>query len=464
MNTTDESPSAATRARRLLGLLVTGVALALTGGCHGDVLDRELMVVMDRLALAPLTRPAAPDHDLVRLGEALFYDKELGGNRDVACATCHHPAEHSADGLSLSVGTGGEGLGSRRSLGVGRRLVARHASDLFNRGAREWTSMFWDGRVERIRPGSIESPAGTALPEGLSGVLAAQAMFPVTARDEMRGAMGDSDVFGAPNEIAAIPDEDLRAIWDGLMRRLMHIDGYRELFAAAYPELLVGAAGFQHAANAIAAYEADAFWFADTPWDAYLAGDRTALTPEAKRGALIFFGRGRCATCHAGPLFTDLRFHNVGVPQLGPGKAPLGRMDDGRALVTGRDGDRCAFRTPSLRNVTLTGPWMHDGAYTDLDAAVRHMADPSLGFKGYDPGQLRPALRGMLLPESEGKAILTTLDPVVAEGCGLVPGDIADLVAFLEALTDPAAADLTHLVPERVPSGLPVDGVGLRRP
>ncbi len=464
MNTRAESSGPATRAGRRVGAFAVGAAVVLMGGCRGDILDRELEAVIDRLDLAPLTRPTAAHPDMVRLGEALFFDKELSGNRDVACATCHHPMEHSADGLSLSVGTGGEGLGTSRRLGEGRRLVPRHSPEIFNRGAEQWTTLFWDGRVERIGHLPIVSPAGAMLPEGLDGVLAAQALFPVTSRDEMRGAVGDVDVRGAPNELAAIPDDDLPAVWDGLMRRLLRIEGYRDLFSGAYPELSEEALGIQHAANAIAAYETEAYWFADTPWDAYLRGDRTAMTAEAKRGALVFFGEGRCAVCHAGVLLTDQRFHNVGVPQLGPGKGDAGGADHGRALVTGREGDRCAFRTPALRNVTLTGPWMHDGAYADLEGAVRHMADPSRGLRGYNPGQLPVELRSMLVSEEEEEAILATLDPVVAEGCGLVPGEIADLVAFLEALTDPAAADLTHLAPAAVPSGLPVDGAAPRWP
>jgi cytochrome c peroxidase len=464
MNIRAESSSTTRRAGNHVGRLAAGVVVLLAGGCRGDILDRELDDVVDRFGLAPLTRPAAVNPEVIRLGEALFFDKELSGNRDVACATCHHPLEHSADGLSLSVGTGGEGMGSRRRLGEGRQLVPRHSPEIFNRGAEEWTTLFWDGRVERAGRLPIESPAGPMLPEGLDGVLAAQALFPVTSRDEMRGAVGDTDALGDPNELAAIPDEDLAAIWDGLMRRLIRIERYRDLFAAAYPDTPPEALGIQHAANAIAAYETEAFWFADTPWDAYLRGDRGAMTDRAKRGALIFFGQGRCATCHAGPLLTDQRFHNVGVPQLGPGKGDAGGADHGRALVTGREGDRCAFRTPALRNVTLTGPWMHDGAYVDLEEAVRHMADPSLGLRGYNPGQLPAALRSMLVSEEEADAILATLDPVVAEGCGLTPGEIADLMAFLGALTDPAAADLGHLVPAAVPSGLPVDGVDARRP
>jgi cytochrome c peroxidase len=450
--------------RPSLPLLVAFAVAPLATGCRDDALDRDLRHIIDRLELAPLTRSAAAPPELVRLGEALFFDKELSGNRDVACATCHHPFEHSSDGLSLSIGTGGEGVGPHRSLGEGRQFVARHSPELFNRGAREWTTLFWDGRVERIGHLRISSPAGSLLPSGLAGVLAAQALFPVTSRDEMRGAAGDVDVRGSPNELAAIPDDDLAAIWDGLMRRLTRIPGYRALFEAAYPGAAVEALGFQQAANAIAAYEGAAYWYADTPWDAYLAGDGTALTPEAKRGSMIFFGKGRCATCHAGPLFTDQRFHNVGAPQLGPGKGDFGGADHGRALVTGRDSDRCAFRTPSLRNVTLSGPWMHDGAYAHLEAAVRHMADPTRGLASYDAGQLSPELRGLLVSEAEARAILATLDPVVAQACHLGPGEVSDLVAFLHALTDPAAEDLAHLVPAEVPSGLPVDGGGLRRP
>jgi cytochrome c peroxidase len=107
--------------------------------------------------------------------------------------------------------------------------------------------------------------------------------------------------------------------------------------------------------------------------------------------------------------------------------------------------------------VELTAPYMHDGAYTTLDAAVRHYRDVSESLTGYDDQVLRPELQGTYLHDlSQLEAILQTLDDRVATPISLPETDVADLVAFLRSLTDPAAADLRHLVPAEVPSGLPV--------
>jgi cytochrome c peroxidase len=449
---------------RSVAILLAVVSIAAVSGCAPDSLDVELERVVESSGLEPLAPGPAHPPDLVDLGEALFCDKELSGNRDIACATCHHPLLHGGDGLSLPIGTGGEGFGPDRYLGEGRQYAPRHSPEIFNRGAREWRTLFWDGRVAVSQTAGLESPAGEALPRGLHGVLAAQALFPVTSRDEMRGVPGDTDVRGAPNELAGIPDDDLASIWEGLMTRLRDIEGYRSLFASAYPGVAENAWSIEDVANALAAYEAEAFWFADTPWDAYLAGDEDVLSDGAKRGALLFFGKAGCAACHSGPLLTDQVFHNVGVPQLGPGKGENAPSDLGRAEITGSDADRCAFRTPPLRNVTLTGPWMHDGAYTDLTAVVRHMAHPFKAAHSYDPTGLLADLRGTVQSGSQADSILATLDPVVATGRDLSESEVADLVDFLSALTDPAAVDLAHLVPATVPSGLPVDGSPFQGP
>lgn len=132
-----------------------------------------------------------------------------------------------------------------------------------------------------------------------------------------------------------------------------------------------GDLGFQHAANAIAAFESAAYTFLDSPFDQYLEHDNNngALADDAKRGALLFYGSAGCANCHSGSLLTDQRHHNIGIPPVGPGKAPESPLDFGRARETGRVKDAYEFRTPPLRNVTLTGPWMHSGAYTTLRGA-----------------------------------------------------------------------------------------------
>jgi cytochrome c peroxidase len=415
------------------------------------ILRRLVLPATLALALLPSQDPA-----LVALGRALMFDKVLSGNRDVSCATCHDPASHSSDALSLSIGTGGSGAGSGRTLGTARAFVSRNAQDLFNRGDPEFTSMFWDGRVAQDGA-ALRTPAGDALPAGLSGALAAQAMFPVFTRLEMRGQPGDRDRFGQPNELAALADDDFAGVWRALMSRLLAFDGYVQLFQAAYPGVPADQLGFQHAANAIAAFETEAFASAGSPFDHYVQGDNGALSAAAKRGGNLFFGPAGCAQCHRGPELTDQQFHNIGVPQLGPGFGTASPEDYGHGAVTGSIDERATFRTPPLRNVELTAPYMHDGAYTTLEAAVRHYLDPVASLTTYDPSVLRPELQGTYLDAPEQlEGILQTLDERVATPLTLSDADVGDLVEFLRSLTDPAVAGMGALVPPSVPSGLPV--------
>jgi cytochrome c peroxidase len=439
-------------------------ALASVAGCGEDssppqtqTLDQSLRSAMRAAGISPLDPGPTPLPEKVALGQALMFDKEISGNRDTSCATCHHPLMHTGDALSVSIGTGGRGLGPARVLGVGRNLIPRNAPDVFNRGSAEWRTMFWDLRVSGTPQSGFDTPAGATLPSGLDSVLAAQAMFPVTSNDEMRGKPGDVDVFGAPNEIAAIDPTDLPAIWDALIQRLRAIPEYAPLFTAAYPGVSATALGFQHAANAIAAFEIHAWTYPGSPWDRYVAGDDSAMMDDAKRGAILFFRAAGCVACHSGNLFTDQRTHDVGVPQVGPGKGAEAPQDLGRWRVTGNAADKYAFRTPPLRNVTMTGPWMHDGAFTTLRAAVQHVLDPTTSLRHYDPGQLSPEMQGTFQGDAATiDAILANLDADVATPHHLSDAEVDDLLSFLNALTDPAAADLSADIPDAVPSGLPV--------
>ncbi len=443
-------------------------------------LDVQLREVLRTAGVTPLDLGPAPPPAKVALGEALFFDKEISGNRDISCATCHHPLLHGGDGLPVSFGTGGVGLGTARAMGVDRQLVPRNAPELFNRGAPQWTTMFWDGRVVDEED-YFGSPAKELLPAGLDSPLAVQAMFPPTSRDEMRGKEGDlcrpddgggvtlstesdlATIWAALNrrtddinEIALVEDANMPAIWAALTERLLAYPAYQELFAAAYPGTPLEKIGFEHAANAIAAYEIAAFSFDDSPWDQYLAGDDEALPDKAKRGALLFYGAAGCANCHSGPLLTDQLFHNLGVPQLGPGKDDSG-LDYGRFLQTGEEKDRFAFRTPPLRNVALTGPWMHNGAFVELEAAVGHVLGAQESLAAYDGRDLPEPVRASLRNEPQvQRAVLSTLDPRMAEPPDVSDEQVDQLMAFLHALTSPSAVDLSDLVPEAVPSGLPV--------
>jgi cytochrome c peroxidase len=437
--------------------------LLLAAACGGDsatapdAVDPVLHQLLAAAHVTPIDPPPVQNPALVALGRALMFDKILSGNRDISCATCHDPVAHTSDGLSLSIGTGGIGAGSARALGTARQFIPRNAPDLFNRGYPEFTSMFWDGRVAHRADGGFDTPAGAALLAGLSGPLAAQAMFPVFTRQEMRGHPGDLDRFGTPNELAALPDDDPSAVWAALMKRLLAIDGYVTLFQAAYPGTPLDQLGFQHAANAIAAFETAAFASTGSPFDDYLRGADDALSPAAKRGALLFFHSPGCAQCHLGPHLSDQKFHNIGIPQLGPGFGPAAPQDLGRAGVSGDAAERYLFRTPPLRNVELTGPWMHDGAYTTLTAAIRHYLDPRKSLIAFDPAGLRAELRETYLNDPATlQAMLQTLDSKMREPADLSDAQVDDLGAFLRALTDPAAADLGAVAPASVPSGLPV--------
>src|SRR5207244_4766230 len=192
----------------------------------------------------------------------------------------------------------------------------------------------WDGRVSGVGCGAFQPPAGAALPPGLPSLLAAQAMFPVMSREEMRGVPGDRDRFGNPNELAALGDSDFVSVWQAVMRRLLAIPEYVSKFTAAFPGTSTSALGFQHAATAIAAFETQTLTRTDSPFDRYLQHDDAALTVEQQRGALLFFGdTARCRSRRRGPLLGGQNFANAGVPQLGPGVGSGAPLDLGRGAL-----------------------------------------------------------------------------------------------------------------------------------
>ncbi|WP_420643194.1 ScyD/ScyE family protein [Candidatus Leptofilum sp.] len=428
-----------------------------------DDLDAVLRVAIEQHGLRPYPGTDLPpdDPNLVALGQQLFFDPLLSGDQNISCATCHHPALALGDGRALPIGTGGEGLGAQReflemvNLGAEANggtvnnpfigaFVPRNSPTILNSAL--LPVQFWDGRVDGYA-GVVTTQEDEVNQRQLTDALAVQAMFPVTSLHEMAGAT-----------LGHLPPEAIRR---ELMSRLHQIPGYAEqfetLFGTATPDITA-------VVSAIAAFERQ-FIMTAAPWDDYLAGDSTALTEQQKRGALLFYGEANtavnCATCHAGDLFTDLQFHNLLVPQLGPGKGhgPEGRDDWGHAGVSFDARDRFAFRTAPLRNVELTAPYFHSGAYPTLELAIAHHANIQEMAASYDPSQfLPPAFYSSVRPYN-AQHQLTTAAPQLINSLPLTQQEIADLVAFLQALTDPAATDLREFVPDAVPSGLPLDPV-----
>ncbi len=424
--------------------------------CNSGSLDNDLSEVIKEQNLKPLEESSGTNEAEAMLGQALYFDPIVSGNKDISCATCHHPQLQTGDGLPLPIGTKGRGLGLDRIKAEDRNFIPRNAPEVFNRGNPEWHTMFWDGRVEQLPDGSFKTPAGDQLPDGLKNVLAAQALFPPTSRDEMRGKAGDTRVDGQPNELAVLDNSDFTGIWNKLMDRILAIPEYRQMFKDAYGDREYTIADF---GNAIATFEAYEFTYTNTPWDRYLKGDKNALSNEAKLGALLFYGKANCASCHSGNLFTDQKYHNIAVPQFGPGKNE-GGYDYGRYNVTKNPEDKYKFRTPPLRNVAVTYPYMHDGAYKSLKDAIRHHTNPEYYLRNYDPAkngipeELIPTLKNS---EEDIQDMLSTVD---IKPVKLTEVEIEYLVAFLNALTSPDVYDdnkIKKSIPDSVPSGLPVD-------
>jgi cytochrome c peroxidase len=401
---------------------------------------------------APVVRPA-----LIRLGQALAFDKILSGNRDIACMTCHLPALGTGDFRSLSIGQGATGLGASR-VHPENLFIPRNAPPLFN--LHENKPMFWDGRIFQDDDG-FHTPAGLAITSAMMpvfefGTISMLPMFPVLSREEMRA-------FGTSNELAAISDTEHGQIWEAIMVRLRQIPEYHKLFEQAYPGQRLAGMTFAHASNAIAGFLLSKLAFSNTPWDRFLAGDDGAMTTVQLQGAKSFMSpTAKCASCHNGPALTDNKFRNVAVAQLGPGQGdgPSGRDDFGRMRVTGNAAERYAFRTPPLRNVELTAPYGHDGAFFSLRDFVDHYSESTLKLQNYDITQLEPLLQGTVLDNFT--EILATRDGRLAT-LVLTEQETDDITEFMKALTDPGARTLIGVIPMRVPSGLSIDGQPGRR-
>ncbi len=408
-----------------------------------------------------------PDAKKVELGRLLFFDKILSGNRTISCATCHHPLAGTGDGLSLPFGEGSNGLGVTRDTGSGDQAVPervpRNAPPLFNLGAKQFKAMFHDGRVrvDSTQPSGFLNPAGEELPQGLDNVLAAQAMFPVTSGTEMAGQAGENPIADASAAgLLAGP----RGVWAKLAARLKRNREYLTLFQQAYGHINGRSdITFVDAANAIAAFEASAWRADNSPFDRYLRGETKAMSRKAVVGMRLFYGKAGCGGCHRGPFLTDHSFRAIAMPQIGPGKGdgPSGHEDFGLERVTGIPADRYKFRVPTLKNVALTAPYGHSGAYNSLEAVVRHHLNPVDSLEAYDPSQAVLPPR----PDLDAQDFIVQSDPLlrndIAAANELAPVSLSDrqvarLLDFLHALTDPDSIDLRRDVPWSVPSGLPV--------
>jgi cytochrome c peroxidase len=363
-----------------------------------------------------IPQPAAESTDQVELGRLLFWDPILSGDQDVACVTCHHPDLGYADGRQLSLGPGSVGLGPDRVDESGGRIpvVKRNSQTVLNtvyngltrqRGRRGFgrrgdggqspvfdhasAPMFWDIRIRSLE---------------------AQALEPIKALEEMRSS--------------AYPEDE--AV-DSVVARLRTIPEYGRLFQDAFGDAGIDS---QRLGTALAVFQRSLI-ATDSPVDRFRRGDRDALTDEERRGMEEFDDVG-CDRCHGGPLFTDFRLHAEGVAEN-----PLLAVPD-----TSRG--RFRFRTPSLLNVALTAPYMHNGMLASLEDVLDfydngRSENPNVANRGQRRGGGGP-------PDVDGG--FRRVDDMNDQ-------QKADIVAFMKALT---AESFDRTIPQTVPSGLQPGG------
>jgi len=313
--------------------------------------------------------------------------------------------------------------------------------------------------VDKNEPSGFNSPADEFLPLGLSSIVAAQALFPLTSSVEMAGDLNENEVAGAVRRRADYG-------WDIIAQRVINTPAYFAHFSKAFDNVKQPTdISIVHIGNAIGEFISFEWRADNSAFDRYLRGEEMALSSRQKAGMELFYGKAECSSCHQGVLQTDHDFHALGLPQFGPGrtrKFDFKARDMGRINETDRSEDRYKFRTPSLRNVANTAPYGHNGAFATLDAMVAHHLDPVRSFERYDPSQLLLTdidylNRSDLLiwnDESEQKQLKRTAQqasPMLSEQ------EVQQLIRFLEALTDEDSIKGRLGIPTAVPSGLAID-------
>ena len=243
---------------------------------------------------------------------------------------------------------------------------------------------------------------------------------------------------------------------------------YRKLFGKIFPEVKSGAPIiYEMLARAIAEFEFTLV-FADAPIDKFARGHKNAMTEDEKRGALIFFGSGKCVSCHAvsgqsNEMFSDFQMHVAGIPQISPSvgnvvfDGPGANEDFGLEQVTGNPNDRYAFRTSPLRNLSLQPTFFHNGSFTRLEDAVLFHLNAIGSAPSYNPvvAGVDTDLQG---PQGPIAPVLARIDPGLATPVTLSTDEFRHLIAFLRTgLLDPKANahDLRKLIPTQLPSGRP---------
>ena len=464
---------------------------------HDHNLDRRLSRVLRKAGFTGrvestlaqrLGRPLIPK--LANLGRLLWFDVSGGLHDDNTCGGCHSPTNGMGDTQSIAIGIQNNNrVGPHRSGPRNQRRTPTVVNTVF------YPNLMWNGRFSAPSGDPFNNSLGFLFPapEGsiqfppndpvITHLLIAQAHIPPTELVEVAGFTGTAGTIGPRFDIfddgqgGIVPPPDASGfrnepIRQAVLERLNSSHVYRRLFGQLFPSVADGGAiDFTMFARAIAEFQFTLV-FADAPVDRFARGDRSAMTLPQKKGALLFFGKARCVSCHAvsgqsNEMFSDFKMHVAGVPQIAPffgmGEGnvifdgPGEDEDFGLEQITGNAADRYKFRTSPLRNVALQPAFFHNGAFTRLKDAMRYHLDAPAFARRYDPAAAGVAndLRYRLGPI---EPLLDRIDPLLSNPPDLSREDFENLVAFVGGgLLDPRARkqNLCKLVPASVPSGLP---------
>jgi cytochrome c peroxidase len=433
------------------------------------------------------------DPDLARIGQLLWFDTSGGLHDDNTCGGCHAPATGFGDPLSIAVGIQSNLIvGHKREGPHNQRRTPKALNIAF------FPALMWNGRFKSLSGDPFDNSRGFKFPppEGttrfppndtlIKHLAQAQGEMPPTELTEVAGYTGTkgtayslgplSDLFDdGKGANLPIPDaEGFRndPIRAAVLDRINATEGYRKLFGKVFPSVADGALiDFSMFGRAIAEFEFT-LTFANAPIDQFARGDMGAMTLAQKRGALLFFNKGNCASCHAvsgkaNEMFSDFEEYNIGVPQISPefgiGKGnvifdgPNQNEDFGLEQVTGSFHDRYHFRTAPLRNLAIQIAFFHNGCFTRLEDAIRHHLDVYDSARNYDPK--RAGVERDLRNVGPIESVLITLEPRLKRSILLTDAEFQDLLAFVrDGLQDNRVRrkKLCLLIPDSVPSGRPL--------
>lgn len=487
-----------TRMGKLIASVAMGLALELaaTGSAsRASDLDTQLTSVLHAARFTGRIEASLPERlgrpvnkPLADLGRLLWFDKIGGLHSDNTCGGCHSPASGFGDSQSIAIGIQNNNLvGPDRSGPRNQRRTPAAVNTAF------YPKLMWNGRFAALSGDPFDNSAGYKFPppEGttrfppndpiVTHLLIAQAHMPPTELVEVAGFTGTKGTIGPRfdqfddglGSIVPAPDASgyrNEPIRQAVLERLNSTPAYRRRFGALFPAVAAGdPIDFTMFGRAIAEFEFTLV-LANAPVDRYARGELSAMSEAQKRGALIFFGKGKCVQCHSvagqsNEMFSDFRMHVIGVPQIAPafgvGKGnvifdgPGQNEDFGLEQVTGRSADRYKFRSSPLRNVALQLAFFHNGAFTRLEDAIRHHLNVFLSVRDYDPISAGVD-NDLTLPLGPMAPVLARLDPLLATPIDLGPQEFHDLLAFVrDGLLDERAKkeNLCKLVPPSVPSG-----------